>query len=174
MPVKDPPEFTPEQLAAMGKPPDFNPAYQKYPGQPNGPEAVMDLPPHAHNPHAYTQVSQAVDLPAGKPGKGWVWSKRLNKWRRPAIRQWMNDRQGIHAILGFAVGLSWLLLLFDPLLMMGPVIAAQLLAYIRFNRYEEVEAKEIGDDGYIDLGGELMAWLPTTAVCLAVVGCFGL
>ena len=102
------------------------------------------------------------------PKKGYVWSERLQKYRRPAIRQWMNDRQGIHALLGFAIGLCWLFLLAPG--MVWPTIAAQALAYWRFNQYEAIEAKEISDDGYIDLGGEMMAWLPTTAICLAVVG----
>ena len=99
--------------------------------------------------------------------KGWVWSDRLGKWRRPAVRKFMADRQGIHLILGVAIGLGWLgLLVQEPYSLTGPTIIAQVLAYIRFNRYEEVEAKEIEDDAYIDLGGEMVGWLLTTA-CVA-------
>ena len=108
--------------------------------------------------------------PYAKPGKGWVWSKRLVKWRRPAVRQFMADRQGIHIVLGFvtanaaaligtAVGLlayavsgndwvGWLA---------GPVTGLAVNGMIshQFLRYEEVEAKEIGDDAYVDIGGYL-------------------
>ena len=101
------------------------------------------------------------------PGKGWVWSRRLNKWRRPAMRAFMADRQGIHLVLGLAVGLCWLFLLVGNWHLTAATIAAQILAYLRFNRYEEVEAREISDDAYIDLGGEMVGWL------IASVGVFG-
>ena len=136
----------------------------------------------AYNPHAYQQVQEPVRQVTRPPKKGWVWSDRLQKYRRPAIRKFMADRQGIHIILGFLVGL--LLPLFAVLgglggvgvgyavdmaadqnlvgwmlagALIGDVIGllpVGLLTHI-FLRYEEVEAKEIEDDAYIDIGGYL-------------------
>ena len=114
------------------------------------------------------------------PRKGYVWSERLQKYRRPAIRKFMADRQGIHAIIGVLVGLFWLLLLAIPhianpvaaAVFGGAVLLVQVLAYVRFNRYEEVEAKEIDDDGYIDLGGEMGGWYPTSAIALIIVAIY--
>ena len=49
---------------------------------------------------------------------GWKWSERLGKCRRPAIREFMMDRQGIHIVLGLVYGLffavpAWLWFLYD-------------------------------------------------------------
>ena len=87
----------------------------------------------------------------GKPGKGWVWSDRLQKWRRPAVRQFMADRQGIHIVLGLVVaglgaGMEWAF---------GWGIATIVVLSALFCLYEVVEAGEISDDGYIDIGGYL-------------------
>lgn len=107
------------------------------------------------------------------PGKGWVWSKRLVKWRRPAMRAWMADRQGIHIILGLlvvALSAGFGLVVGDKPItwLVGGGLVAGVATWI-FLRYEEVEAKEISDDAYIDIGGYLGGILAGVAL-LAVVG----
>ena len=105
------------------------------------------------------------------PGKGWVWSNRLQKYRRPAIRSFMMDRQGIHIVLGLIVGGifnilpaasgflypkdgDWQLALIWLATIVLGLLVCILITHI-FLRYEEVEAKEIEDDAYIDIGGYL-------------------
>ena len=107
------------------------------------------------------------------PKKGYVWSERLQKYRRPAFREWANDRQGIHLALGLGVvavaalvTIGFALLVNALGITQGALLAAVLLGIAveavmthQFLRYEEVEAKEIADDGYIDIGGYLTGQL---------------
>ena len=105
-----------------------------------------------------------------KPGKGWVWSDRLQKWRRPAARKFMLDRQGIHIVLGAVVAMPFLALaaLKADEFWMGAWFAVSVVVTHLFLRYEEVEAKEIADDAYIDIGGYLGGFLVVALVALVV------
>ena len=122
-----------------------------------------------------TQDEMRKTLPKGKPGKGWVWSDRLQKWRRPAARKFMVDRQGIHIVLGAVVALPLVLLgvaekfWLDDVgpIALGWIWAATVVTHL-FLRYEEVEAKEISDDAYIDIGGFLGGFLAVALVACAV------
>ena len=111
-----------------------------------------------------------------RPGPGWVWSKRLGKWRRPAIRKFFGDRQGVHLALGWGVahaaalagtgvGLLAAVILPDGFEWAGWLagaavgLAVNQMVTHQFLRYEEVEAEEIQDDGYVDIGGYLTGQL---------------
>ena len=110
--------------------------------------------------------------------QGYHWSERLGKCRRPAIRKFMADRQGIHIVLGVATGLLWAIPAVLALLTANgiAVIASGLAVAVVTNQinhlfltYETVEAKEIGDDGYIDIGGYLTGYQATSTICLVAL-----
>ena len=118
------------------------------------------------------------------PKKGYHWSERLGKYRRPAVRQFMMDRQGVHIILGFvaaslslvtAAGVFLAAAVLDVPAWAGFIAAVLSMLILdallthQFLRYEEVEAKEIDDDGYIDIGGYLGGQLAACAVYPAIV-----
>ena len=125
--------------------------------------------------------------------KGYHWSDRLQKYRRPAVRQFMMDRQGVHIILGFIAGALalaagaatfvlglWAALYIHPVeptalglavLFLTAALATGGVDWIlthQFLRYEEVEAAEIDDDGYIDIGGYLGGQLGACALYAAL------
>ena len=125
-----------------------------------------------------------------RPGPGWVWSKRIGKWRRPAIRKFFGDRQGVHIALGWLVAHLSALAGAGTGLLAAAVGAEPWAAWVagaavalgvnqmvshQFLRYEEVEAQEIEDDGYIDIGGYIggqmaaVGELGTAAVTLALL-----
>ena len=109
------------------------------------------------------------------PKKGYVWSERLGKWRRPAIRKFMMDRQGVHIILGFlvnllGVGAAFAVMMLTKHTLAGILVGVALVTVAThvFLRYEEVEAAEIEDDGYIDIGGYLGGMLACAALVTTV------